>query len=336
MWDLFGRERQQRTDMSAILSFAGWSFLPGILSTFIHDKLISFFPSRLAGPGTAKHNRDRRIIYSFVVLAYLLYNLYSAYNALESNFYDLLGVPVDVDQKTLRTNYRRLSTTHHPDKGGEEETFRVLRLAYDTLADPVTRFAYDRFGKQVVTWDTARTYFDYMTHGFRVSLPFYVGSAIFILGLSWLHKATFGAYWRTLALCLLLAAHWDICARSDRYAFLRFCLPGRVQFEHVSLLQSFTITVLIAISQVGPMLFPPDPDPSSEEVLAETAMIANVLKTETAQALQIVHLPFPKGNTKTLELYDQTTEWMMRQRLAQDPEVAARLQELRSRQSVIG
>lgn len=38
------------------------------------------------------------------------------------------------------------SRTYHPDRAGSahERTFILIRLAYETLSDPVKRYAYDR------------------------------------------------------------------------------------------------------------------------------------------------------------------------------------------------
>lgn len=274
-------------------------------------------------PGSKNYGRDRRIIYIVVVVSYLLYTLYAAYVALPTNFYETLGVPLDVEEKRLRTSYRRLSAVHHPDKGGDEDVFRALRVAYDTLSDPITRFAYDRFGPDVTAWDKCKTYLDYMERGFRVSLPFYLGSTLFIFVLGWFRNTRYAAYWRGLSFVTLACINLVVITSPSILPIFRFLLPDKVQFQQVSLLQTVSITLLIAISQVGPALFPPQPDPFGEEVLADTAALAKLASLEASQTLQMTHLPFPKGSKIASDLYDATADWIMQAKIDQDPEVVA-------------
>lgn len=46
----------------------------------------------------------------------------------------LLGVPASAGPVTLKRAYRRLAREHHPDRGGDPDTFHRLRLAYERLA----------------------------------------------------------------------------------------------------------------------------------------------------------------------------------------------------------
>jgi DnaJ homolog subfamily A member 2 len=63
-------------------------------------------------------------------------------------FYELLGVPQDVDQKTLKKAYRKLALKHHPDRGGDETTFKKISVAYEVLSDEEKREKYDKYGKE--------------------------------------------------------------------------------------------------------------------------------------------------------------------------------------------
>ncbi len=68
------------------------------------------------------------------------------------DYYDILGVAKNADEKALKSAYRTLAKKLHPDANhGSSETdakFKELNEAYDVLKDPQKRAAYDRFGHQ--------------------------------------------------------------------------------------------------------------------------------------------------------------------------------------------
>ena len=57
-----------------------------------------------------------------------------------------LGLPRTATARDITLAYRKLARVHHPDKGGEEENFKAIVQAYDTLKCPNTRAAYDAQG----------------------------------------------------------------------------------------------------------------------------------------------------------------------------------------------
>lgn len=66
------------------------------------------------------------------------------------NFYDILGVAETASDEEIKKAYKSLALQHHPDKqGGDEEKFKEINEAYDTLKDPKKKEEYDqtrRFG----------------------------------------------------------------------------------------------------------------------------------------------------------------------------------------------
>jgi curved DNA-binding protein CbpA len=60
--------------------------------------------------------------------------------------YAMLGVARQADGEALKTAYRKLAKSAHPDSGGDAELFGRLQACYDLLKDPVRRKVYDDTG----------------------------------------------------------------------------------------------------------------------------------------------------------------------------------------------
>ena len=59
------------------------------------------------------------------------------------DFYQILGVNENATQDEIKKAYRKLAIEHHPDKGGNEETFKKISVAFDTIGDENKRSQYD-------------------------------------------------------------------------------------------------------------------------------------------------------------------------------------------------
>jgi len=59
------------------------------------------------------------------------------------NFYETLGVSETATQEEIKKSYRKLAVEHHPDKGGDENKFKEISEAFDTIGDNDKRQQYD-------------------------------------------------------------------------------------------------------------------------------------------------------------------------------------------------
>ena len=68
------------------------------------------------------------------------------------DYYEVLGVPRNADDKAIKAAYRKLAVQYHPDKNpGDAEAERLFKEAaesYSVLSDPEKRRTYDQFGHE--------------------------------------------------------------------------------------------------------------------------------------------------------------------------------------------
>jgi len=109
---------------SQLVSFGLWYFVPNVsVQTLIFRcKLVTgwlhtiyYRVAYAAGeprpqPGHPKFVRDRKIVFTLVIVSYLLYTIYEADWQMQRDgtFYSLLGLPLNADERRIQTNFRRL------------------------------------------------------------------------------------------------------------------------------------------------------------------------------------------------------------------------------------
>jgi hypothetical protein len=64
--------------------------------------------------------------------------------AKKTTFYEILKIPRTADKSEIKKAYHRRALVAHPNKGGNEEDFKLIGKAYETLSDPDKRAEYDR------------------------------------------------------------------------------------------------------------------------------------------------------------------------------------------------
>ena len=70
--------------------------------------------------------------------------------AVKRDYYDVLGIDRNADEKTIKKAYRKLAKKYHPDTNAGNadaaDRFKEVNEAYDVLSDPKKKKMYDQFG----------------------------------------------------------------------------------------------------------------------------------------------------------------------------------------------
>ena len=77
------------------------------------------------------------------------------------DYYKILGVSKDADEKSIKKAYRKLAREYHPDMNPDnpqaEDKFKDVNEAYEVLSDSEKRQMYDRFGSQWQQYQRGQT-----------------------------------------------------------------------------------------------------------------------------------------------------------------------------------
>ncbi|EHK26243.1 uncharacterized protein TRIVIDRAFT_35843 [Trichoderma virens Gv29-8] len=335
--------------MSQFLSIIGWSFLPNIATSWLQT--IYYGLTIRAGdpkpaPGSPRFNHHRRNIHILVVAIYLSYTIYEADFDLrrQGSFYTDLGVPFSATDRDIKSRFRRLAALHHPDKTGDASDsaayFIHLKTASETLQDAAKRFAYERFGPETVGWQKCVTIRDFVSRGvFSGILPHYAVAAgsIYILGL--LGYMDFGKFYRWLILISLCVFEIQAVTR-PRFPSLLEGLnfifsntathPPYLPFQLIQLARKLTITIYIALSQIGPLMMM-DASPSKRSIddedelllqgLSRLEAITGQFDADSTRLMDMEMAPYKGDAEATSNLQGKMREWLVQNTIRADPMV---------------
>lgn len=279
-----------------------------------------------------------------VVSAYLLYTIYEADWDIRrsSDFYQDLGLPLSATDREIKSRFRRLAAIHHPDKvssssPSSEGYFVHLKLAQDTLLNPAKRFAYERFGPDVTTWQHCSNIRDYILHGLQSILPYYGAAAVFMYILGLLGYLEWGKFWRWLTLICLCAFELHTISRpyfpGISTNFLNPLLttftrhPPYLPFQLILLFRKLSVTLYIALSQIGPLLQPPsqtsnaNPEVALRQQLDRLEGTAKAADVEATRLIGMEMSPFVGDPAVQKDVQKKVKEWLVQNTIRADPMV---------------
>lgn len=166
------------------------------------------------------------------------------------DFYQLLGVLPTTDDRAIKSRFRRLAAIYHPDKlpqssngDGSEAFFLQLKLAQDTLIDPVKRLVYDRFGRQVVERTKAKSIRELFYGGLLALLPQYFSGLVVMLALNKFWFSSWGRYVRFRQPPSLMSTPGSLTVHiSGASMFLWPSSPSSSPFLHIRQASSCLLT----------------------------------------------------------------------------------------------
>lgn len=112
---------------------------------------LHFYIFRKKDTHTPSGNRKQQQSMKSITFLLLLSSIISLVIAAGADYYNILGVGRDADEKEIKNAYRQLSKKYHPDKNPGDESaqhkFMEISNAYDVLMDSEKRDIYDRYGE---------------------------------------------------------------------------------------------------------------------------------------------------------------------------------------------
>ncbi|KAI0206939.1 membrane associated DnaJ chaperone-like protein [Astrocystis sublimbata] len=332
---------------SNALSLMGWMFLPNLVTGWVQS--IYYGLAIRAGdprppPNSPRWQLHRRRIHTLVITLYLLYTIYEADYDLQrsGSFYQSLSVPFDATEREIKSRFRRLAALYHPDKVAQGPStgdfFIHLKTASDTLTDPAQRFAYERFGPDIVYWRNCVTLRDYVWKGLQTTvIPHYAMAAVGLYGLGLLGYLEFGRYWRWVTLLALCAFEAHTVMRPRFPAFvetlvnpllLRFTSHAPyLPFQVVALARRVAIAIYIAFGQLGPVL---QAGRTQEAAAGERALkqnldrleqTARLMDVDANRLLELEMAPFAGDPEIIQDMRSKLKEWLVQNTIRADPMV---------------
>ena len=211
-----------------------------------------------------------------------------------------------------------------------------LQLARDTLIDPVKRFAYDRFGPQVLQWRQAKTIRDHVFTGVQNIGVYYIGTGTALLLLSVFGQLQAGKFWRYLVMVALFTIELYVMTRPQFPTTLTniinpFLVATKLRtpylpYQMLELLRKIAVTFFIAMAQLGPLVKGPQQAPSDSSVVTAQHVdrleaLSRATDQEITRLMGLELAPFASEDLSMASLRGSLKEWLIHNTIQNNPDV---------------
>lgn len=291
--------------------------------------------------------------------AYLVFTIYEADWELQraGDFYSTLGILPDASIKDMKRRYRQLSALMHPDKANEATMYDVdmyirVQTAHETLTDEAKRFAYDRFGPDILGWKECLVVRDFVMKGAMNVITYYGVGMVALYLFPKLGYFRDGIYWRWIAFLALMVFEFHAITRPEYPWLLQNLVnpllvnvinpilafynigamrPPYLPFQAVVIARKLSITLSIALNQVVPYLTADtrtgriqmkkrgSAESQAEQSLDELDKALRVVNEEAQRLVQMEVTPFI-GSPDVMETVRQKMKrWLVDNTIRNDP-----------------
>jgi len=181
-----------------LFQLAGWAIVPGIILMVILN-----YMNRKKKPTLRTYQKSKWDIVMILALLYYGWKMGSILLNQETNYYKVLGLSFPAKTSKIKRAFRKLSLELHPDKGGSEEHFNLIREAHEILSDVTRRRIYNRLGRTVFSCTNCVSFVDFwLLMRMRDTVLNFLFSVIFLMWSTWSHSRAWIRPWLWLALFL--------------------------------------------------------------------------------------------------------------------------------------
>ncbi|KAF2730713.1 hypothetical protein EJ04DRAFT_499981 [Polyplosphaeria fusca] len=291
-------------------------------------------------PGSPRYIRHRRQLLMAIYAAYFLFTIYEVdYNLQQtSHAYNDLGVPVAVDESGLASRFRRLTIRFHPDKVGPgvdrdaaNNYYVHLKHARDVILDPAKRFAYDRFGPDILKQcSQCVSVREYTMHALLSVLYTYGALLVFMFGANALGYLKDGAYWRYLAILAVATYEVRTALRPDHPPLLATYLnplltttrlrPEYLPFQATTVIRKATLSLaqflgllipLYRDDPKKPMKTVDDSDSTRHKQLDGLEKVLRETYVDATRLMELETIPYRENERAKTELREAMRKYMI-------------------------
>lgn len=237
---------------------------------------------------------------------------------------------------------------YHPDKlsnptpeqaAAAQAFFVRLKNARDVLLDPAKRFAYERFGPDMLTCEKCITKLDYVNAGLRSMIPYYIGTVFVLVFTSLTGYLQTGKYWQYFTVAALFVFEAHTVTRTTFPAItsrlidpiLRLAAQRHpyLPYQAIIIARKMAVSLFIASGQIAPQLRSPkdvDTPQAQQQHLDQAWGRTRSIEQEVQRLVALETAPFLDDGQLGRRLKSQLKAWLVANEIKNDPGVHAAIQ----------